>query len=110
MSHWHKFRTSRFGRFLRRYWWAYPAFLVVKWGTIGALGYTALSVSGEEHLGREQAGAGEGWNLGPGDKLPAFQLPAWEPGAQAPVLFDSAALCGKEAFLLYFYPLDDTPG
>jgi len=29
---------ARWGRLLRRYWWVYPAWLVLKWGTIFLLG------------------------------------------------------------------------
>lgn len=29
------------GRLLRRWWWVYPAWLLLKWGTIFAVGYFA---------------------------------------------------------------------
>lgn len=110
MSRWHSFKESRFGRFLRRYWWAYPAFLVVKWGTIGALGYTAISTTQEAAVQNPPQSPGAALNLKAGDRLPDFSLLAWEPGRSEAVQFNSAALRGRQAFALFFYPLDDTPG
>lgn len=36
-----RINRSRWGRLLRRWWWIYPAWLVLKWGTIFLVGWLA---------------------------------------------------------------------
>jgi hypothetical protein len=112
-----KLRRTKAGKFVRRYWWAYPAWLAAKWGVIGLLGYVALADSREAKVEDSKAGAGSGnmqvneaLNLKAGDTLPDFTLDAWLPGEEQSGTFRPASLKGKTAFALYFYPIDDTPG
>jgi hypothetical protein len=111
---WHKIGNTATGRFLRRYWWAYPAFVAVKWSAIAVLGYSVATQSKENAMeaGKNPAEAAhtEALNLKSGDKLPAFTLAAWSPGRDDPLECSSDSLVGKGPVAIYFYPMDDTPG
>lgn len=111
-----KFAGTRAGKFLRRYWWAYPAWLVVKWGCVGLLTYVAFAdpkeskVKDNDAPSAEAVSAGKVLNLKAGDMLPDFTLEAWLPGKENSEKFRASTLIGKSSFVLYFYPMDDTPG
>jgi len=94
-------------QFIRRYWWAYPLFLLLKWGSIGVLGYIALADPKEEKL---ESSAKQVLNISAGSAMPPVNLPAWLPGAPQVQNFDVASLKGQRAYALFFYPMDDTPG
>jgi thioredoxin-dependent peroxiredoxin len=109
-----KFADTRLGRFIKRYWWAYLAWRVLKWGVIGVISYAAFANPKEKTVEpttpSESTSAAAVLNITTGDALPAFTLPAWIPGSETAQPFDSGSLKGKSAFVLYFYPQDDTPG
>ncbi len=122
------FRESAVARFVRRYIWVYVAYRILKWPVIFALVYLfgskvpwlqAMVDSKDKPPATQSAGMAEGEKkmdqhsqassfIKVGDSMPDFTLPLFESGKDVRDFTLSEAR-GKTV-VLYFYPMDDTPG
>lgn len=113
-------RESRFVRFVRKYIWVYVAWRVLKFAVLGAVAYYGFNAcdGGQGAAGTKQSHDGKETKVSTeqsqrdyiqvGDPAPDFTLPLYEAGKE-PHDFSLADAAGK-TLVLYFYPMDDTPG
>jgi hypothetical protein len=117
---------SAMGRFIARYFWVYIVYRILKWPAIALItfllgsrapGFMAwLAPSAESNAAAASDRGGEHMNALPhdaapvrvGDIAPDFTLPMHEAGSAASEL--SLSKLRGRSVVLYFYPMDDTPG
>lgn len=121
-------RESAVARFVRRYIWVYIAYRILKWPVIFGLAYLlgakapwlqAMIDGKDKRPAALNAGVAGGDNkmdqhsqaasfIKVGDSMPDFTLPLYESGKDVRDFTLSEAR--GRTVVLYFYPMDDTPG